>query len=273
VVDQPVRVLGGPIGYDDLWVVKFRTPDGKTAWSVGDYAEPSAGPCVGGGTVLNLGNLPLTGVGGGGLAVRWCFGGFVLIGGGVSLRPPTKNQVPFPREAQTALIAQVRQSFYLICPPVHFGLEFRTSQVEEVRHGPSKKKGLSSKWLATPSPHPLGAGWYVQVGIIDGCAGRSARCAWRAVEPPPGRASPNHKSFKPQGQRVAVDQGTDRKVPGASWLRRAKKSEILIERQPRHGFRPSDAGARTMRPRLEAMFVGILAYWPSGFQWPGQRTG
>ena len=68
-VDQPVRVLGGPIGYDNLWWWKFRTPDGKDGWSVGDYAEPSAGPCVGGSTVLNLGNLPLTGVGGGGLAV------------------------------------------------------------------------------------------------------------------------------------------------------------------------------------------------------------
>jgi uncharacterized membrane protein len=73
--NQQVRVLGGPIGYDNLWWWKFRTPDGKNGWSVGDYAEPSAGPCVGGGTVLDLGKLPLTGVGGGGLMV----GGMLVV--------------------------------------------------------------------------------------------------------------------------------------------------------------------------------------------------
>jgi hypothetical protein len=68
-VNQQLRVLGGPVGSDNLWWWQFRTPDGKNGWSVADYAEPSSGPCVAGGTVLNLGNLPLTGVGGGGLIV------------------------------------------------------------------------------------------------------------------------------------------------------------------------------------------------------------
>ena len=68
-VNQQVRVLGGPVGYDSLWWWQFRTPNGKNGWGVGDYADPSSGPCVAGGTVLNLGSLPLTGVGGGGLIV------------------------------------------------------------------------------------------------------------------------------------------------------------------------------------------------------------
>jgi len=41
-----------------------------------------------------------------------------------------------------------------------------------------KEKDYSSKWIATSEPHPLGGGWYVQVGIIeDSQGGRKVRVA------------------------------------------------------------------------------------------------
>jgi hypothetical protein len=41
-----------------------------------------------------------------------------------------------------------------------------------------KEKDYSSKWLAASEPYPLGAGWYVQVGIIeDAQGGRKVRVA------------------------------------------------------------------------------------------------
>ena len=41
-----------------------------------------------------------------------------------------------------------------------------------------KEKDYSSKWLSASEPHPLGAGWYVQVGIIeDSQGGRKVRVA------------------------------------------------------------------------------------------------
>jgi len=72
-VSQQVRVLAGPVGADNLWWWQFRSPDGKNGWGVSDYAEPSAGPCVGGGSVLSLGSLPLTGAG-----MGWLIPGVVL---------------------------------------------------------------------------------------------------------------------------------------------------------------------------------------------------
>jgi len=87
-VDQQVRVLGGPVGADNLWWWQFRSPEGKTGWGVGDQAEPSTGPCVAGSTVLNLGSLPRTGVAGGGLIAAGVFA-IVLIVAGVLRRRRT----------------------------------------------------------------------------------------------------------------------------------------------------------------------------------------
>ena len=47
-----------------------------------------------------------------------------------------------------------------------------------------KGKDYSSKWIAASEPHPLGAGWYVQVGIIEDVQGG------RKVRVARGRASP-----------------------------------------------------------------------------------
>ncbi len=47
-----------------------------------------------------------------------------------------------------------------------------------------KEKDYSSKWIVSSEPHPLGAGWYIQVGIIeDSQGGRKVRVAR-------GRATP-----------------------------------------------------------------------------------
>ena len=73
-VGQQVRVLAGPVGADGLWWWKFRSPEGKVGWGVGDYAEPSIAPCVeASGSPQSLGGLPLTGAGSG-----WLIPGVIL---------------------------------------------------------------------------------------------------------------------------------------------------------------------------------------------------
>jgi len=73
-VGQQVRVLAGPVGADGLWWWKFRSPEGKVGWGVGDYAEPSIAPCVeASGPLKALGSLPLTGAGSG-----WLIPGVIL---------------------------------------------------------------------------------------------------------------------------------------------------------------------------------------------------
>jgi hypothetical protein len=73
-VGQQVRVLAGPVGADGLWWWKFRSPEGKVGWGVGDYAEPSIAPCVeASGPLKPLGSLPLTGAGSG-----WLIPGVIL---------------------------------------------------------------------------------------------------------------------------------------------------------------------------------------------------
>ena len=50
-----------------------------------------------------------------------------------------------------------------------------------------KEKDYASKWLAASEPHPLGAGWYVQVGIIeDAQGGRKVRVARGRANPQGG---------------------------------------------------------------------------------------
>jgi hypothetical protein len=50
-----------------------------------------------------------------------------------------------------------------------------------------KEKDYSTKWLAVSEPHPLGAGWYVQVGIIeDPQGGRKVRVARGKASPQGG---------------------------------------------------------------------------------------
>jgi len=62
---EQVRVLEGPIGSDTLWWWKFKAADGKVGWGVGDYADPSKGPCVSAGlSIFDLGKIPATGAGG-----------------------------------------------------------------------------------------------------------------------------------------------------------------------------------------------------------------
>ena len=73
-VGQQVRVLAGPVGADGLWWWKFRSPEGRVGWGVGDYAEPSIAPCVeASGPLKSLGGLPLTGAGSG-----WLIPGVIL---------------------------------------------------------------------------------------------------------------------------------------------------------------------------------------------------
>ena len=73
-VGQQVRVLAGPVGADGLWWWKFRSPEGREGWGVGDYAEPSIAPCVAAsGAPKSLGGLPLTGAGSG-----WLIPGVIL---------------------------------------------------------------------------------------------------------------------------------------------------------------------------------------------------
>jgi len=73
-VGQQVRVLAGPVGADGLWWWKFRSPEGREGWGVGDYAEPSIAPCVEAkGSLKSLGGLPLTGAGSG-----WLIPGVIL---------------------------------------------------------------------------------------------------------------------------------------------------------------------------------------------------
>jgi len=73
-VGQQVRVLAGPVGADGLWWWKFRSPEGREGWGVGDYAEPSVAPCVAAsGASKSLGGLPLTGAGSG-----WLIPGVIL---------------------------------------------------------------------------------------------------------------------------------------------------------------------------------------------------
>jgi hypothetical protein len=50
-----------------------------------------------------------------------------------------------------------------------------------------KEKDYSSKWIATSEPYALGAGWYVQVGIIeDAQGGRKVRVARGRANPQGG---------------------------------------------------------------------------------------
>jgi len=73
-VGQQVRVLAGPVGADGLWWWKFRSPEGRVGWGVGDYAEPSIAPCVeASGPLKSLGSLPLTGAG-----IGWLIPGVIL---------------------------------------------------------------------------------------------------------------------------------------------------------------------------------------------------
>jgi hypothetical protein len=50
-----------------------------------------------------------------------------------------------------------------------------------------KEKDYSSKWIAASEPHSLGAGWYVQVGIVeDAQGGRKVRVARGRANPQGG---------------------------------------------------------------------------------------
>ncbi len=50
-----------------------------------------------------------------------------------------------------------------------------------------KEKDYSSKWIAASEPFALGAGWYVQVGIIeDSQGGRKVRVARGRANPQGG---------------------------------------------------------------------------------------
>lgn len=50
-----------------------------------------------------------------------------------------------------------------------------------------KEKDYGSKWIAASEPHALGAGWYVQVGIIeDSQGGRKVRVARGKASPQGG---------------------------------------------------------------------------------------
>jgi hypothetical protein len=50
-----------------------------------------------------------------------------------------------------------------------------------------KEKDYSSKWIAAAEPFALGAGWYVQVGIIeDSQGGRKVRVARGRANPQGG---------------------------------------------------------------------------------------
>ena len=47
-----------------------------------------------------------------------------------------------------------------------------------------KEKDYSTKWISASEPHALGAGWYVQVGIVEDAQGA------RKVRVARGRANP-----------------------------------------------------------------------------------
>lgn len=61
-VGDSARVIGGPVGFDNLWWWQFRAPGGQVGWGVGDYADPSSGPCVAPVAASVTGKIPKAGL-------------------------------------------------------------------------------------------------------------------------------------------------------------------------------------------------------------------